>query len=148
VLVTLSLVLLATLPGYLVMIWIHPPLRWQVWQVLICLAWMLLFAVLLSAMVSSFCRKAATATTISYALLGMVCVGTLLFWLGKGTTFGHDTVEMVLKINPTAAALNIIEAPGFSNYNLVPDNWWLTGYCCVFFAFVLLIQTWRLTRPR
>ncbi len=70
VLLTLVLVLFATLPGYIVMIWIHPPLRWQVSQVLICLGWMTLFAMLLSAAVSSLCRRAATATTISYALVG------------------------------------------------------------------------------
>ncbi len=148
VIITLSLVLFATLPGYMVMIWIHPPLRWQVWQVLICLAWMMLFAVLLSAAVSSLCRRAATATTIAYALLGTVCVGTMVFWLGRGTTFGHATVEAALKINPMAAALNIIEAPGFTSYNLVPANWWWMGTFCVICALTMLIQTWRLTRPQ
>jgi len=148
VIITLSLVLFATIPGYVVMIWIHPPLRWQVWQVLICLAWMMLFAVLLSAAVSSLCRRAATATTIAYALLGSVCIGTMLFWLGRGTTFGHATVEAALKINPMAAALNIVEAPGFSNYNLVPANWWWMGFGCVTCTLVVLVQTWRLTRPQ
>ena len=57
VLLTLLLLMLATLPGYLVMIWIHPPLRWQVWQALICLAWMALLAMLLSAAVGSLCRR-------------------------------------------------------------------------------------------
>lgn len=148
VLLTLSLVLFATLPGYLVMIWIHPPLRWQVWQVLICLAWMLLFAILLSAAVSSLCRRAAIATTIAYALLGAICLGTLLFWLGRGTTFGHGTVEMALVINPTAAALNIIQMPGFEDYRLVPANWWWMGYFCTACALVLFVRTWQLTRPQ
>ena len=130
------------------MIWIHPPLRWQVWQVLICLGWMLLLAVLLSAAVSSLCRRAATATAIAYALLGFICIGTMLFWLGRGTTFGHTTVEYALKINPTAAALNIMEVPGFANYNLIPANWWWTAYLCVVCALILLVQTWRLTRPQ
>jgi len=147
VFVTLTLVLLATLPGYIVLIWIHPPLRWQVWQVLICLGWLLAFAVLLSAAVSSLCRRAATATTIAYALLALICVGTLLIWLGRDTAFGHTTVEMALKINPTAAALNIIGAPGFANYELVPANWWWMGIGCAMCAVVLLFQTWRLTRP-
>ena len=57
VLLTLALIMFATLPGYLVMIWIHPPMRWQVWQVLICLSWMALFAMLLSTAVSSLCRR-------------------------------------------------------------------------------------------
>ena len=42
VLWTLVLLLFATLPGYLVMIWIDPPMRWQVWHVLICLGWLAL----------------------------------------------------------------------------------------------------------
>lgn len=148
VLVTLALVLLATLPGYLVMIWIHPPIRWQVWQVLICLGWMTLLAVLLSAAVSSLCQRAALATTISYALLGTICVGTMVVWLGRGTTFGHDTIQAVLRINPMAAALNIIETPGFENYELVPANWWLMGLACALCFAVLAVQTWRLTRPQ
>ena len=129
------------------MIWIHPPLRWQVSQVLICLGWMTLFATLLSAAVSSLCRRAATATTIAYALLGVVCFGTMLFWLGRDTTFGHATVETALKINPMAAALTIIETPGFTNYSLVPTNWWWMGGLCVVCAVILLVRTWRLTRP-
>jgi ABC-type transport system involved in multi-copper enzyme maturation permease subunit len=147
VLLTLILLLFATLPGYLVMIWIHPPLRWQVWHVLICLGWLALFAVLLPAAVSSLCRRAATATTVSYALLGMVCVGTLLFWLGRGTSIGHSTIESVLKINPMAAALTIIEAPGFTTYHLVPANWWWMGSLCTVCGVIVLVQTWRLTRP-
>jgi ABC-type transport system involved in multi-copper enzyme maturation permease subunit len=147
VLLTLVLVLFATLPGYLVMIWIHPPLRWQVSQVLVCLGWMILFATLLSAAVSSLCRRAATATTISYALLGAVCFGTMLFWFGRDTTFGHATIEAVLKVNPMAAALTIIEAPGFTTFNLVPANWWWMGGMCLVCAVILLLRTWRLTRP-
>lgn len=147
VLLTLLLIMLATLPGYLVMIWIHPPLRWQVWQVLICLGWMALFAMLLSAAVSSLCRRTAAATTISYALLALVCVGTMLVWLGGGSAFGHGMVEAVLQVNPMAAALTIIEAPGFTAYHLVPANWWWMGALCVLCSLVVLMQTWRLTRP-
>jgi hypothetical protein len=147
VLLTLILLLFATLPGYLVMIWIDPPLRWQVWQVLICLGWLALLAILLPAAVSSLCRRAATATTLSYALLGLLCVGTLLFWLGRGTAFSHATIESVLKINPMAAALTMIEAPGFTAYHLVPDNWWWMGFLCAACGVIVLVQTWRLTRP-
>jgi ABC-type transport system involved in multi-copper enzyme maturation permease subunit len=148
VVVTLSLVLFATLPGYLVLIWIHPPLRWRVWQVLICMAWMLLFSVMLSAAVSSLCRRAAVATTIAYTLLGGICVGTFLFWLGRDTTFGYGVVETALKINPAAAAMNIVGVAGFTNYDLVPANWWWMGGLSAFCAVVLLVQTWRLTRPQ
>jgi ABC-type transport system involved in multi-copper enzyme maturation permease subunit len=147
VLLTLALILFATLPGYLVMIAIRPGLRWQVGQVLVCLAWMALLSVLLSAAVSSLCRRTAQATSISYALLGTICVGTMLFWIGRDTTFGHSTVESVLKLNPMAAALTIIEAPGFTTFNLVPDAWWWTGGMCAVCAGIVLIQTWRLTRP-
>jgi ABC-type transport system involved in multi-copper enzyme maturation permease subunit len=147
VLLTLLLIMLATLPGYLVMIWIQPPLRWQVWQVLICLGWMALFAMLLSAAVSSLCRRTAAATTISYALLGTICVGSMLVWLGAGTSFGHGIVQSVLQVNPMAAALTIIEAPGFTTYNLVPANWWWMGGLCLLCSCIVLAQTWRLTRP-
>lgn len=148
VFLTLVLIMLATLPGYLVMIWIHPPLRWQVWQVLICLGWMALFAMLLSTAVSSLSRRTAAATTMSYALLGVVCVGTMLVWLGGGTAFGHGVVEKVLQVNPMAAALTIIEAPGFTSYRLVPANWWWMAGLCLLCISVVLTQTWRLTRPQ
>ena len=148
VVLTMLLLMLATLPGYLVMIWIQPPLRWQVWQVLICLAWMALFAMLLSAAVSSLCRRTAVATTVSYALLGVICVGTMLVWLGAGTALGQGTVETVLQLNPMAAALTIIEAPGFTTYHLVPANWWWMGGMCLLCSVVVLVQTWRLTRPQ
>ncbi|MHB8900083.1 MAG: ABC transporter permease [Thermoguttaceae bacterium] len=148
VLVTLFLIMLATLPGYLVMIWIHPPLRWQVWQVLVCLGWLALLAMLLSAAVSSLNRRTAVATTVAYALLAVICAGTMLAWLGGGMAFGHGLVEKILQINPMAAALTIIQAPGFANYHLVPANWWWMGGMCLLCALVVLVQTWRLTRPQ
>ena len=46
-----------------------------------------------------------------------------------------------------AAALTIIETPGFTTFNLVPANWWWMGGLCLVCAVVLLVQTWRLTRP-
>lgn len=147
VFLTLALVLFATLPGYLVIIAIRPPMRWQVGQVIICLGWMTLFAVLVSAAISSLCRRTAQATTIAYGLLGTLCIGTMLFWIGRDITFGHRTVETVLKVNPMAAALTIIEAPGFTNYSLVPANWWWMGSMCSVCVAVVLVQTWRLTRP-
>ncbi|MDD4266936.1 MAG: ABC transporter permease [Pirellulales bacterium] len=148
VLSTLLLLMLATLPGYLVMIWIHPPLRWQVWQALICLGWMALLAMLLSAAVGSLCRRTAVATVVSYGLLGAGCLGTMLFWLGRGTSFSHSTVQSVLTVNPMAAALTIIAAPGFTAYTLAPANWWWMGGLCLACSAVLLVQTWRLTRPQ
>jgi ABC-type polysaccharide/polyol phosphate export permease len=116
--------------------------------VLTCLGWLAAVAVLVPAAISSLCRRAATATTISYLVLGAMCVGTLLLWLGRGTSFGHGTVEAVLKWNPLAAALTIVEAPGFTAYHLVPDNWWWMGMLCGVCVVILFVQTWRLTRPQ
>ena len=103
---------------------------------------------MLSAAVGSLCRRTAVATTVSYGLLGAACIGTMLFWLGRGTSFSQATVQSVLTVNPMAAALTIIEAPGFTTYTLVPANWWWMGGLCLACSAVLLVQTWRLTRPQ
>ncbi|HEY2253174.1 MAG TPA: ABC transporter permease subunit, partial [Planctomycetaceae bacterium] len=62
VILTLALVLCATLPGYLVMVYIEPGLRGQVERVVVCLAATALFAMLLSAAVGSLFRRTAPAT--------------------------------------------------------------------------------------
>ena len=145
---TLLLVLCATLPGYLVMVWIKPIMQEQVNQVMICLTLTAVFAILLSAAVSSLFKRTATATAVSYGILLVVCAGTLLVWLGRGAPFGHSTVENALVINPMAAALSVIQTPGFTQYNLVPINWWITGGASAVLLLVLIIQTIRLTRPQ
>jgi hypothetical protein len=145
---TLALILCATLPGYLVMLYIEPALTQQVTRVLVTLVMTAVFAVILSAMVSSLFARTAPATMTAYAILVALCAGTMLAWMERDVRFGHSTVEAVLAINPMAAALNLIEAPGFENYRLVPLNWWImcamTAVCVV----VLSVQTWRLTRPQ
>ncbi len=146
--IMLVLILLATLPGYLVMLAIRPELWAQVSEVLICLGLMSLFAMLLSAAVSSFFRRTAPATVAAYTLLLAVCLGTMLFWLGRDAPFGHDVVQRALVINPVAAALSVIELADFAQYDLVPANWWCMGYACVFLLVVLVVQTWRLCRPQ
>lgn len=148
VILTLLLVLCATLPGYLVMVWIKPVMGPQVSQVMVCLVLTAVFAILLSATVSSLFRRTATATAVSYGILLVVCAGTLLVWLGRGAPFGHSTVERVLSINPMAAALSVIKTSGFTQYNLVPINWWITGGMSVVLLLVLIVQTIRLTRPQ
>ena len=145
---TLALILLATLPGYLFMIKIKPAIEPQVERVLICLVLTAVFAMVMSAAVSSLFRRTAPATTTSYLLLLTICAGTLLFWLGRDAPFGHTTVETMLKLNPMAAALSVINAPGFEPYRLIPHNWYVIGSLTVVAFLVLTFRTWRLTRPR
>lgn len=145
---TLVLILFATLPGYLVMIWIEPEMWGQISRVLICLALAAVFALFVSAAAGSLFRRTAPATATAYALLVAVCGGTMLFWLGRDAPFGHATVQIALTVNPLAAALSVIDMPGFKPYDLVPANWWFLGYVSAFCLIVLMVQTWRLTRPQ
>lgn len=144
---TMLLILCATLPGYLVMIWINPLVKEQVRQVVICLVLTAAFSILLSITVSSFFKRSSTATATSYVLLSLICAGTLLIWLGRDAPFGHSTVEFALTINPLAAALSIIKTPGFAKYNLVPSNWWLLSTLCLTLLCVLTIRVRTLLKP-
>jgi ABC-type transport system involved in multi-copper enzyme maturation permease subunit len=144
----LFLVLCATLPGYLVLIALQPPLVWQVLRVLGCLALTAVFAVLLGAAVSSLFRRTAAATAVAYLALLAVCAGPLLFWLGRGAPFGHRTVELVLTVDPVAAALHASGTPGFTGYDLLPANWWVVGGTCLGLLVFLSFRTWRLTQPQ
>lgn len=147
VVLTLLLILLATLPGYVVILFIDPGRHEQVRDVLICLLLTAVFALILSATCSSLFRKTTIATVVSYAALVTICVGTMLVWLARNAPFGHRTVEAVLSINPMAAALNVIGTPGFEDYRLLPWNWWVTGGATAILFGVLLARVWRLTRP-
>jgi hypothetical protein len=71
----------------------------------------------------------------------------MLVWLGRDAPFGHSTVETCLLTNPLAAALAVIETPGFTQYDLVPGNWWFMAYASAFCLLALVGQTWRLARP-
>ena len=148
VLLTLLLVLCATLPGYVVMVYIEPGLRLQVERVVICLAATAGFAMLLSAAIGSLFRRTAPATAASYAALLAVCGAPLLVWLGRDAPFGHDTVERALLINPVAAALSVIRVSGFRDYQLIPGNWWFLGIGSAVCLLVLVIQTRRISRPQ
>ena len=148
VIATLVLILLATLPGYAVIIAIEPRMRGQVSRVLVCLVLMAVFAILSSAAISSLFRKTAVATATAYTLLVGICAGTMLVWFARDRPFGHSTVEAALVINPMAAALHVVEAENFANYNLLPANWWFIGMASVFCLVVLTVQTWRLTKPQ
>ncbi|MFG0336093.1 MAG: ABC transporter permease, partial [Maioricimonas sp. JB049] len=69
VMLTLALVLCATLPGYLVMVYIEPGQRLEVQRVVACLLMTALFAMLASAAVGSLFRKTAAATAAAYVTL-------------------------------------------------------------------------------
>ena len=144
------LILLATLPGYAVLwkIDVTGDLRARMPQVMITLALTAVMSVLVSAAISSLCTRTAAATALAYSVLVGGASGTFLFWLGRDAPFPRNVVEKVLTINPLAAALTLIDAPGFVGYHLLPANWWFMGGVCMASVMVLLVQTWRLTRPR
>jgi ABC-type transport system involved in multi-copper enzyme maturation permease subunit len=119
----------------------------QVQRVVACLALTSAFAVLVSAAASTVFRSTAAAMTVAYAVLLTLCVAPLLVWLGRDAPFGHATVEAALAINPVAAALQAAETPGFSTYELLPLNWWITGSACVALLAFLGLRTWQLCRP-
>jgi hypothetical protein len=143
----LLLLLCATLPGYLVMMAIKPALFQQAQRVVICLALSAVFAVLLSAAVSTFFRSTATALAVSYGLLLALFVAPLLVWLAREAPFGHATVGAVLSVNPVAAALQAADTPHFAEYDLLPLNWWITGGACVALLVLLRVRVWQLCRP-
>lgn len=144
---TMSLILCATLPGYLVMLYIQPILWLQIARAFVCLALSGLLALMLSAAVGSWFQRTAAATTAAYIAVLLVFVGPMLVWLGRDAPFGHDVVEAALTINPIAAALAVFNMPGFRTYNLTPANWWFSGAAIVLLFIVLRIRVWRLTRP-
>lgn len=148
VLLTLALVLCATLPGYVVMVYIDPGQKLQVQRVVACLCLTALFAMLSSAALGSFFRRTAQATAAAYVLLIAVCGTPLLIWLGRDAPFGHDTVEAALVVNPIAAALTVIRLPGFRDYELLPDHWWWLGSFSAVSLLLLLWQTRCLTQPQ
>ncbi len=145
---TLTLILGATLPGYLVLIAISPSEQETVLNVVISLILTSIMALFVSAAVSSLMRQTAAATATSYGILLGLCVGTLLFWLAQDAPFTHETVEAILTVNPLAAALSLIGAPGFDDYQLVPLNWYIVGGISLAALAVLSFRVWTLSRPR
>jgi ABC-type transport system involved in multi-copper enzyme maturation permease subunit len=143
----LMLILLATLPGYGVMVWIKPVLAQQIGYVIVCLVLAALLALAISAAASSFFRRTAAATVTAYSIVIALYGGSLLIWLGRDAPFGQATVRAALALNPLAAALAILEVPGFGRYDLTPMVWWWTLGAMAFCLLVLAVRTWRLTRP-
>ncbi len=144
---TLALVLLSTLPGYLVMIAIEPVMWLQVYHVMICLLLTAAFTLVLSAAVGSLFARTAPATATAYVILMVLFLGPLLIWLGRDAPFGHSTVQSALLATPVGAALSKIKSPGFEHYELLPAAWWICGVASVLLLTVLVVQTWRLMRP-
>jgi len=147
VLGTLVMVMLATLPGYVVILLIDKNQLPVVITVLQSLLIMAIFAMLLSAALSSLFARTAAATAAAYSILVGICAGSMVFWLGRGAPFSHTVVERVLTLNPVAAALSITGTPGFAQYNLVPANWWIMIGGSVVCLIVLVGRTWQLSRP-
>jgi ABC-type Na+ efflux pump permease subunit len=143
----LLLLLSATLPGYVFMMTVKPELVPQVQRVVVCLALTAVFALLLSAATSTLFRSTAAATTASYLALLAIGVGPLLVWLGRDAPFGHATVEAALTMSPVAAALQASDMPGFTQYELLPANWWIVGSACIALLGLLTMRTRQLCRP-
>jgi hypothetical protein len=101
--------------------------------------------VCVAAAVGSLFQRTATATTTCYIVLIVLYLGPLLIWMGRDAPFSHGMVEAALSINPTGAALSIIEAPGFKIY--VPGAWWVSGMISLAALAALGLQVWRISRP-
>lgn len=144
---TMVLILCATLPGYIVMVWIDPRVSDQVQKVVTCLVVSAAFSILLSATVSSFIPRTSMATLVSYLVLLLIYAGTILVWLGRDAPFGNSTVEAVLSLNPLAAAFSVIKTPGFATYNLFSANLWIMAGMTTGLVCILLIRIQILLRP-
>ena len=144
---TLGLILLATLPGYAAMAYIHPPLSDQLIRVSISLLISAIMILSLSACVSAFQKQTATATAVSYGLLLALLAGTFLVWVARDQPFGREVVRNALLFNPAAAALAEMRVAGLESYNLLPMAWWIAGTITLIGFLLLGVQTWRLSRP-
>jgi ABC-type transport system involved in multi-copper enzyme maturation permease subunit len=148
VILTVALVFCATLPGYLVIVMIEPGMVTQVQRALICLAFTAVFSMMFSAGIGSLFPRTTASTTVAYIALLLISVVPLLIWLGRDAPFGQSTVEKALLVNPAGAAMSALRAEGFTDYNLIPGNWWFLGAASVVSLIVLLVQTWRISRPQ
>ena len=144
---TMLLILLATLPGYLVMIYVKPVLKPQILFVVASLLLASAFTMIVSAAVGSFFRRTTPATMTSYAVLATMTGLPLLIWLGRDNPFGFRVVQTALLVDPISSALSFMETGGFHQYHLVPGNWYFLGAGCLVGLFIFWLQTYRLTRP-
>lgn len=147
-LVPLGLALVATIPALGVMVLFDPSLLRLAAIVFATMAALAIVAVLLSSAVGSCFRSTAPATAAAYALLAVLCGGTLMFWLGRDAPFGRRLVESVLTWNPLAATLSAVGTPGFSEYKLIPGNWYVMGALGALSIVLLVLRVARLKRAR
>jgi ABC-type polysaccharide/polyol phosphate export permease len=144
---TLLLVLMASVPGYVVMSFIQPEMSGQVSNVVTSMVIAVAMVVSISACVSSFSRNTSVATATSYGVLLALFAGTLLIWLAQGRPFGALFVERVLMLNPAAAALSEMKAPGFGAYRLAPTCWWIGGGIAGLCLCLMSLRVWKMTKP-
>ena len=143
---TLLMVLMATLPGYLMTILIKPDLGPQIQLVLWCLFWITVQALAISSAVGSLFRYTAVSTSATYVTVIIWFLSPMLVWLAREARFGHSSVETALLLTPVGAALNVIGASGFEDYQLLPAAWWISGVISTVMFIVLSFQVWRLNR--
>ena len=144
---TMFLVLLATLPGYVVMIYLKPILQQQVLMVIASLLLATLFTVLVSAAIGSCFRRNTPATIASYSILASLTAFPILIWIGRDAPFGFRIVQNALLVNPMSSALSIMRTKGFEDYQLVPGNWYFLAGGSVMGLIIFWLRIHRLTQP-
>lgn len=144
---TLLLILLATLPGYVVMIYLKPILQTQVLYVVASLGLASAFTLIASAAIGSFFRRTTPATITSYALLTALTGLPLLIWLGRDAPFGFRVVQSALVLSPISSALSFMGAADFEQYHLVPGNWYFLGAGSVLGLLIFWFRAWKLAQP-
>lgn len=147
VVLTTLLVLLATAPGYIVMIFIRPTMWLQIYLVMICLVLTALVTLSISAAVGSWLSHTATATVATYGVLMALFLGPLLVWSAREAPFGHAFVQTALSLNPLGAALAAIKMPGFADYDLIPRSWWVAGIVTAAASAAMGLRVRRLMEP-
>lgn len=146
--VPLGLVMVATLPAYVALLVLDPAQLRTAASIQITLVLFAITAVVLSAGLGSLFKQTAAATAVAYSVIAVLCIGTLFVWLGREAPFSAAFVERALTPNPLAATLSIIGTPGFSDYRLIPGNWYVMTAMIGVCAGLLLFQVARLGRPR
>jgi len=147
--VTIGLIVLASLPGYVVLAAIDNTLTTQIWQVCVCLLMTCILVLSVSALISSLFRVTATATVVSFSVMIIIFAGTFLFWMGKGAPFSVDIVETALLFNPLATALTIMNMPGFDPAEftrLAPSEVWSSSTEDLWSGFRVPLEAIGLTR--
>jgi ABC-type transport system involved in multi-copper enzyme maturation permease subunit len=145
---TLLLLLLATMPGYLVQLLIAPRETHRILEVVVSLLLTSLLCVIGTTAISSLCRKTASATAIAYAIILALFGGTLLVWLGRQSLFSPGAVSLALRLNPLAAALGAMRMPGFSHLNVIEWNWGFMAVLIILSLVILTARTSQLTKAR